>query len=90
MGRPPGIVINGDTLRYFREEVAGLTVREVADKASCSPSSYSGIEMNNQKPSKLMLFCICEALGIDVALVTTDQEARDFAADRKGPVEVAA
>ncbi|WP_331767829.1 helix-turn-helix transcriptional regulator [Embleya sp. NBC_00896] len=74
-GRPerdPDPALHPDRLALARElrdcrKASGMTVREVADKAHCSPSSVSHAESGKRLPSPGVFRCIVRATGGNAA-----------------------
>ena len=70
MGEPFNL---GQKLRRIRLG-QGLTLRELARKASCSPSFVSQIELNQASPTVANLSRICTALRISVSDFLQEEE----------------
>jgi len=66
----------GDRIRALRKE-AGLSVRELAERASLHPQSLRNIELERRPASSSALESIAAALGVPVAEITRDSGAQD-------------
>src|SRR5690606_26145555 len=73
----------GRNLRHARL-VAGLTLRELADRVGCSESLLSKIENERATPSLQMLHRMVQQLDTSIGMLFTDPNAQPRMVMRKG------
>jgi quercetin dioxygenase-like cupin family protein len=82
-----GLPSLGVRLRHARK-VAGLTLKQVAEVASCSESLISKLENDAASPSLAMLHRLAQALGSNVSELTSEDWVSDEPVLRAGARQV--
>src|SRR5699024_12478691 len=70
----------GRRVRHFRTQ-AGLTLRELAERAGTTPSHLSLIENGHREPRLALLKDLAEVLDVDVGNLLTDKPPPDRRAE---------
>jgi transcriptional regulator with XRE-family HTH domain len=70
--------VNGALLEHARRD-AGLTRKELAERAGLAPSAISQYEHGTRSPGAVQLAAVCKVLGLQVeeVMVPDDDEMRE-------------